>query len=279
MQKLVFTIAMIIVAFSVSAQTSTDLKADKVIAEKFFKEAKKASVQVNMITAAKFFLGKPYVGRTLEIGDKESLVVNLRELDCMTLVETCLALSRALNSNEPNFDGFTKELTKIRYRNGIIDGYTSRLHYSTDWIYDNEKMGIFKDITGQIGGKPFHPNVGFMSQNPDKYKHLKDDPKAVQQMADYEKAINSRTTYHYIPKNEIDTYKSKIKSGDIIGYTTSMKGLDISHLAIAYWEHDILTFIHASSSEMKVIINPISIADYCASIKTNTGIVVLRPKN
>ncbi|MDR1747260.1 MAG: DUF1460 domain-containing protein [Tannerella sp.] len=226
---------------------------------------------------AKFFLGKPYVGRTLEIGDKESLVVNLRELDCMTLVETCLALSRALNSNEPNFDEFTKELTKIRYRNGIINGYTSRLHYSTDWMYDNEKMEIFQDITDKIGGKPFHPNVGFMSQNPYKYKHLKDDPKAVQQMADYEKAINSRTTYYYIPKNEIYKHKSKIKSGDIIGFTTSMKGLDISHLAIAYWDDDVLTFIHASSNEMKVIINPISIADYCKSIKTNTGIVVLRP--
>jgi len=195
----------------------------------------------------------------------------------MTLVETCLALSRTLNSTEPNFDGFTKELTKIRYRNGIINGYTSRLHYSTDWIYDNEKKGIFHDITCKIGGEPFHPNVSFMSQNPSKYKSLKEDAEAVQQIADYEKEINSRTTYCYIPKNEIDKYKSKIESGDIIGFTTSMKGLDISHLAIAYWENGMLTFIHASSSEMKVIINPVSIADYSESIKTNTGIVVIRP--
>lgn len=44
---------------------------------------------------AKKLLGRPYVGQTLEINEEEQLVVNLRELDCTTLVETSAALALA----------------------------------------------------------------------------------------------------------------------------------------------------------------------------------------
>jgi len=277
--KKVHSIALLLlISVCCIAQTSTNMVRDRALAEKFFGEtARAADMQGAIIAAAKYFLGTPYVGYTLEVGSNEDLVVNLRELDCMTFVETCLALARTLQTcPKPSFEAFEKELTRIRYRGGIIDGYTSRLHYSTDWIYDNGKKGVIRDVSGEIGGKEFIPAVGFMSQNPDKYKRLKNDAKATAKMAEYEKSINARKTYHYIPKDEVDARKSLIKSGDIIGFTTSIKGLDISHLAIACWDVDMLTFIHASSTAKKVIINPVSLADYCKAVKTNTGIMVVR---
>lgn len=229
-----------------------------------------------IIKAALSLLNTPYVAATLEINEEEKLVVNLRELDCMTFVENCLALSRSAQHSAPDYDYFVRKLKKIRYRKGLIQGYTSRLHYTTDWIYDNTQKGEIEDITYALGGKKFKPQVGYMSSHPDSYPALKDNPQDVETMIEIENQINQRNSYYYIPRNEIWEKTSLIKSGDIIGFTTSLPGLDISHLGIAYWNKGQLSFIHASSKIKKVLINPESISDYCLQNKNNTGIVVLR---
>jgi hypothetical protein len=227
-----------------------------------------------MVRTALFFQGRPFVGATLET-EPERLVTNLRELDCMTLVETTLALTRTEKDPVPTFDGFKKHLQEIRYRNGIITDYTDRLHYTTDWVYENERKGIVKDMTEEIGGKPFEVNVYFMSSNPSLYKQLKDSPKRVEYMRKKENEIRSRK-YFYIPQDSIDTLKKNVRNGDIIGFTTHSNGLDITHVAIAYWLNDELTFVHASSAKKKVIINPESLAEYTKRIKNNDGIIIVR---
>jgi hypothetical protein len=229
-----------------------------------------------IVKAALFFLDTPYVAATLEGNDEEKLVVNLRELDCMTFVENCLALSRATQYPVSDYDYFVRELRKIRYRGGIIRGYTSRLHYTTDWMYDNAEKGELEDITYALGGKKFRVNVNYMSSHPEAYPALKENPEETEAIAQIENVINRRNSYYYIPCNEIREKESLIKSGDIIGFTTKLPGLDISHLGIAYRNKGQLTFIHASSGAKKVIINPESISDYCLINKNNTGIVVLR---
>jgi cell wall-associated NlpC family hydrolase len=230
-----------------------------------------------MISAALFLLGTPYVAQTLEVNDDEDLVINLYALDCTTFVENCLALSRAAQYPHTDYDSFVRQLKYIRYRNGIIQGYTSRLHYMTDWITDNASKGTIEDITKVLGGKQFCPQVRFMSSHPDLYPKLMENPNDIKIMDSIEKTINHRTTYYYIPKNEIREKQSLIKNGDIICFTTGLSGLDISHTGIAYRDNDKLTFIHASGKYKKVIVNPESLVDYCNEIKNNTGIMVLRP--
>jgi len=252
---------------------------DRTIAETFFQSATKAPIDSEMVQAALFFLGTPYVAGTLEHNEDEDLVVNLRELDCMTLVENCLALSRTMQLPSPEWESFERELRQIRYRNGFINGYPSRLHYSTDWIYDNAGKGIIEDVTYALGGRKFKTDVHYMSENYEKYAHLANNPDNVQQILLVEQAINARNNYYYIPKKEIAQRQSLIKNGDIICFTTAIPGLDISHLSIAYWNKNQLTFIHASFSAKKVIINSDSLIDYCNSIRTCTGIMVLRPIN
>ena len=219
----------------------------------------------------------PYAANTLEANEEEQLVVNLRELDCTTFVENCLVLARAMQYPDPDYDRFKHELRKIRYRNGVINGYTSRLHYTFDWIFNNIEKGIMDDITYALGGKKLKPNVFFMSQNPAKYPSLAGNPDEVQRIQAVEQKINARGNYYYIPKQEISHLQPMIKNGDIICFTTSIPGLDISHLAIAYRNKGQLAFIHASPTAKKVIINPEPLSDYCRTIKTNTGIMVLRP--
>ncbi len=228
-----------------------------------------------LVNTAKLFLNTPYIANTLEINKEENLVVNLREVDCMTFVENCLALTLSMQSSQPDYSTFCDNLQKIRYRNGIIDGYPSRLHYSSDWIHNNDSTGIIHNITEEIGGKELPLYINFMSTHPESYKQLKAHPEDIDKIKEVEANINHR--YHsYIPKGYISTCSNKIKNGDIIFFVTSVAGLDISHLGIAYWEKGQLTFIHASSKAMKVIINPEPLADYCQKSKSNNGIMVCR---
>jgi hypothetical protein len=241
------------------AQINTKLPLDKVIVE-----------------TGRFFLGKPYVANTLELNDSEKLVVNLRELDCTTFVETSLALAQTAKSRDFSFESFKKKLTNIRYREGKLNQYPSRLHYFSDWIFDNQQKGIIQDITRKIGGDSIRFNVGFMSKNPDKYKALSAHPEFIPIVADQEKAINQRT-YYYIPKSRIASICYKVKSGDIIAITTSYKGLDISHVGFALWQVKELHFLHASSQFKKVIVSEKTLSDYVNGVKSNTGVIVVRP--
>jgi hypothetical protein len=195
----------------------------------------------------------------------------------MTLVETCLALSRTAQYFPFDYDYFIRELKKIRYRDGVIHGYTSRLHYTIDWISDNVIKEEIEDITYALGGKKFRPNVYYMSSHPDLYAGLRENNSNLEGMVEIETHINQRNSYYFIPRNEINEKSAMIKTGDIICFVTSLPGLDISHLGIAYWNKGQLSFIHASSKVGKVIVNPESLSDYCSMIKSNIGIMVLRP--
>ena len=263
-----------------TAQWSANLQQDQRILSDFF-----ACVKANegesagdlMVKSATFFLNTPYVGHTLEVGgDGERLVINLRELDCTTFMETCLALSRAVAAGTSDFDSYCRQLQLIRYRGGRIDGYTSRLHYTTDWIADNTAKGIVEEVSRLAGGKPFPLQLSYMTAHSDAYTHLKGHPDRIAFMREVEKRLNAQGGYYYIPKQEISENQHAIRSGDMIGFTTSMEGMDISHIGIAYWQDGVLTFIHASSTAKKVIVNPESLSDYCAGVKSNTGIRVVR---
>ena len=107
------------------------------------------------------FIGSPYKAHTLETDGEESLIINLREFDCTTFVETCLALTTEFKMGGYTFDSYQYILKRIRYRNGYIDGYNSRLHYFTDWITDNSELGYVKDATKIFDGVPYPNKVNF----------------------------------------------------------------------------------------------------------------------
>lgn len=249
---------------------------DRAIYDQYVKamEAKKSlSTGDLMVETARFFLGRPYVASTLE-HVPEGVVVNLREMDCMTLVETTVALVRSLRPEHPSFSDFA-DMLLIRYRNRDCLDYTSRLHYTTDWIYENERRGVVKDVTREIGGRPLFVNLSFMSTHPDSYKQLKDHPEYVQKIAALEKEISARSHY-YIPTNDIHACASGIENGDIVCFVTTVNGLDVSHVGIIQKEGNRLSFIHASTSAKQVIVNKEPLQEYVQSIKRNSGIIVVR---
>lgn len=229
-----------------------------------------------VIKVAKHFLGTPYVAGTLEI-EPERLTVNTRETDCILFVEMCLAMSLTAKEAEPTFEKYVDNLRQLRYRNGKVDGYTSRLHYTSEWIIQGETRGIFQEVSRQCGGSVLDQKFNFMSTHPASYKQLKDNPKAVAKIRIAEQNLET-WDYWYIPKADLPECIKNIKTGDIIGFNSSTPGLDIAHVAYAYWEGDTLTFIHASYTEKKVVINKTPLVPYTNGIKGHNGLRVIRLK-
>ncbi len=235
-----------------------------------------ASYGDSLVAIGKTFLKIPYVAKTLEIGEKESLVVNLHGLDCTTFIENVLAFTQLYRNNESTFESFATILEKIRYRDGKLDGYTSRLHYFTDWISNNETKGLVKNITNEIGGKTVLKEINFMGTHRNLYPFLKDD-------SNYAKILKTETNlkekeFCVLAQDDIAANEHLIQSGDIIALATSIKGLDVTHTGIAIRQDDgRIHLLHASTESMQVEITKLPLVDYLKKIKSNIGIMVARP--
>jgi hypothetical protein len=220
------------------------------------------------------FIGKPYRAKTLEINGSEKLVVNLREFDCCTFVESVMAVFLTIKEHKTDFGAFKQNLTNIRYRNGQIDGYASRLHYASDWIRDNCKKGIIEMVSHDAGQK-ISFGLNYMSTHTELYPALKSNPAAVEDIKKIEIEAG-KTRFFYVSKHNLKSVENSIRQGDILCFVTSLAGLDISHLGIAYRTDSVLTFIHASQGAKKVVVNPGTLADYCMNIESNKGIIICK---
>lgn len=229
-----------------------------------------------MVAVGKTFKGITYVAKTLEIGKTESLVVNLHGLDCTTYVENVLAFSLLLRDEKSDFDSFVEQLKTIRYKDGKLDGYGSRLHYFTEWIRNNEQKGLLIDLTTQVGGVEIKKDINFMGTHRELYPFLKED-KNFKKILATEKEL-AEETFCYLPQDEIAANEHLIQTGDIIALATSINGLDVTHTGIATREDDgRIHLLHASTGPMEVEVSQLPLADYLKGIKKNIGILVARP--
>jgi hypothetical protein len=253
---------------------------DEVLCKKKFKflvddGVKSMSIGDAIGEVGKSFIDTDYVAGTLDKNMSEGLVINLTGLDCVTFVENCLTFARCVKLGKTSFDDYKAELKNIRYRDGKIDGYASRLHYFCDWITNNEDKGIVKNITADIGGVSYDKKIDFMTNHTKSYKQLSSSAE-LDGIRAAEEAINSRY-YYYIPTNAISKSYDQMQTGDIIATTTSIGGLDVTHTGYVYKEGGGTYFMHASSKSKKVIISPEELQDYVASDSKKTGIMIARP--
>ena len=120
-----------------------ELTTDSITVCQLLHEASQLPASANLpLFFAKKFIGRPYVAATLEGNDPECLVVNTRQLDCTTLVENVMALTLCVQRHNLSYYAFKHALVDMRYRGGLIRGYTSRIHYFTEWITENTKAGM-----------------------------------------------------------------------------------------------------------------------------------------
>lgn len=240
------------------------------------KNLEKEPISDVIVEIGKNFIGTDYLSHGLEVEGDEQLVINLTGLDCTTLLENSLALARCIKKGTTSFDGYLDELQFIRYRDGVINGYTSRLHYFSDWITNNVDKAIIEDVTRQLGGIPINFNLNFMSTHPDSYQQLKENPDLIPIIHIQEEEISLRE-YYYIPKDEFKSKEKFISGGEIIAVTTTVEGLDIGHIGIAVKMDDgRIHLLHAPSPNTKVQITEEPLADYLMKYKRHSGVIVLK---
>lgn len=229
-----------------------------------------------VIFYAKKLLNTPYVAHTLE-GDKELLTINIDELDCTTFVETLYALVKTTLSQRTTWRDYANNLESVRYRNGIMTDYASRLHYISDWIVNNSARGNLQDATTNFNSCKFMiKTIDYMSNHRDAYPSLKDST-IFEKIRNFEVGYRSHR-FPYIKKEAINSKETKadFKSGDLIGMVTKIEGLDISHLGVVLKENNRLYFINASMSGKKVQIEKQSFAEYLRDIRSCIGVRVFR---
>ena len=221
--------------------------------------------------------GIPYTSGSLE-GEVEECKVTLSGLDCVTFFESTLAIAQMLRADQTlDVPSLHAQVQKMRYRDGVVDGYTSRLHYFVDWGYENQVHGIVRDVTPTFARtSPDTRTINFMSTHINAYPALKNSPSNVERIKKIEDAINDRERF-LLKKNYIGETEKNLQSGDIVGITTTIKGLDVSHTGMIFRDEEgKVRLLHASLTQKKVILD-VELKDYLAGNSKQTGVIVLRP--
>ncbi|MCD8265753.1 MAG: DUF1460 domain-containing protein [Prevotellaceae bacterium] len=247
---------------------------------------KKGAAQASGASLTLFYAheleGTPYVAQTLEVNPKEQLVVNLRQMDCTTLVENVVALTLTTRQGSLSYKDFCLNLTRIRYEGGEINGYASRNHYFSQWIESNKRLGIVEEITepATLFTARQTLDLSYMSSHPSAYPMLKGDAEALRLIRKGEEALSGETV-SYIPKGLLpeggDTLRTAIRDGDILAIVTNKEGLDIGHVGLAVWADDgTLHLLNASQLHKKVVLEPMTLGEYLTKHPTMLGVRVIR---
>jgi hypothetical protein len=202
-----------------------------------------------MDVLSRHFLGYPYVADPL-IGSSDTSEVftaSLDGFDCVTYIETILALARASNADE-----FVEWLRKIRYEQGRIE-WERRNHYMTQWIRNNVGEGLLKPVS--MPAVPTHSRERVLSVVPG--------------------LAAQRTHVKCIPKSAAPRAAVHLQSGDVICFVSTRKNLDVFHAGIIVRDGKKVLMRHASRSRGCVVEQELS-----EFLKANrmAGVIVVRPQ-
>ncbi len=230
-------------------------------------------------------LGSPYAAGTLDAylsargadPRREPLVLTLSRFDCVTLVESCIAVARvAASGGEPTWAAFGREVARMRYRGGVRDGYISRLHYFSEWIADGHRRGLVRDLGRDLAAGEDRRPLRFMTEHRGSYAALKDDA-TFRVIGDIEQRLDT-IPRRLVPEERIASVTPGLRTGDVLAFATSLAGLDATHTGFAYRAKDgVMRVLHAPLSGGVVEVSRGTVAEYVQGLRTGTGILAARP--
>jgi hypothetical protein len=202
-----------------------------------------------MDVLSRHFLGYPYEPNPL-IGSSDTREVfsaSLDGFDCVTYIETILALACASDVDE-----FVEWLRKIRYEQGCVE-WKRRNHYMTHWIRNNVREGLLRPVS--MPAVPTHSRERILS--------------AVPGLAE------QRTCVKCVPKSAVPRAAEHFQSGDVICFVSTRKNLDVFHAGIIVRDGKKILLRHASRSRRLVVEQELS-----EFLKANrmAGVIVVRPQ-
>ncbi len=140
---------------------------------------------------------------------------------------------------------------------------------------DNQKKGIVRDVTKELGGLRYMKTINYMSTHADSYRHLSN--RSYLRLIKAAETRLSAQRKHFLPKKRLQALHTELSNGDVIGITTSMKGMDIAHMGLVVESDGVAKFLHASMSGGKVELSAGSLGEYLEDHPSHTGIAVARP--
>ena len=223
------------------------------------------------------FRGASYLEGTLDAPPTETLVVRLDGFDCVTFMETTMAMARGVAQGDRSYEGFARRLAQQRYRAGTI-GYCSRLHYFTDWLVTNERRGLVRIVSNEFGSRVLRDTLDFMSTHRSAYDRFAANDSLFACIQDMEAHLQAtQPPVRYVPQDSIRAVYDRLRAGDLLAFVTPIDGLDVAHTGLVYKGDDGATgLLHASLSD-GVTVFP-DLQRYVQQFDTQIGIVVARPQ-
>ncbi|MDX2346941.1 MAG: DUF1460 domain-containing protein [Legionella sp.] len=279
-----FIITLSFLSNSAITAESTQLTANKSIQKLYHTlDAKPTPMPTRLNQISRYFLNKPFQYNALGEGPHadydQGPLYRTDIFDCETYVDTVVAIALS-----PNFDAFTKCIQCIRYQDGHVS-FTTRNHFtSLDWNPNNQKTGVFKDITQDLVD-PNHQSIAKISttfiNKPNWYAKLSrtrirlPDASAEEKTKQFEalkqagKNLKAATVdIPYIPLTALFDDKGRanyalfnqIPNGailEIIRPNWNLEEqigtrLDVSHMGFVFRKNGELRFRHASLQEKKI---------------------------
>ncbi len=219
-------------------------------------------------------LGASYQVGLLDQSSTEQLFISFQQFDCVLFVESMLALARSIVQQKSSPSDLARQIEVQRYRGGHLKDYCSRLHYFSDWIADNERRGLVRNVTWASGGIPLNKPLDFMTQHRSSYPQLKSEAEFTCIKA-AETSLAQEKRY-YIPTAKISGIYPKLQAGDIIAIATAVPGLDVTHTGLLERRADGgVGMIHASPAGAVARANDLQ--TYVSRVPDAIGIIVARP--
>jgi cell wall-associated NlpC family hydrolase len=212
---------------------------------KAFRKVDEPGERLERISA--HLLESPYLNNPLGGGPdvQESLVIRFDGFDCVTYVETVLALAGSRAADE-----FSDALREMRYAGGKV-AWHSRNHYMLDWIRNNRRRGIVKNITNGPHAVTKTRRLSLIKELPAK-----------------------TVAFHVFPKQALARIRHLLETGDIVLFASTRRNLDVFHMGIVIKRGEDIWLRHASRMAGRVIEQPL--ADFLKAHRMS-GIILLRP--
>jgi hypothetical protein len=210
----------------------------------------------------------------------EKLRVELSRFECVTFIESSLAVARCGFRKEPTASCFEREVVASRYRGGALGDYASRLHYFDDWIDDNEARKRLENMTPALGGEPLTRSYFHISSRVLPRSDVSKDALAAltREVAATESRL-SRTPHLVLSREKAPAVLDRLEDGDLVAFVRERSGLLIHHAGFIYRAGGKPRLLHASSYHGRVVLTREDVASYLLRRPERRGLVVARPSS
>ncbi len=193
------------------------------------------------------FLNCPYYKNSLigAVDEREVFTASFDGFDCVTYLETVVALARASTPDE-----FIDNLRNIRYSDGIVD-WKKRNHYMTTWIRNNTRTGIVRDRTQGPGVVERRRCLRALTGMP-------------------ARTVRVRS----IPKKAFMRRQHDIQTGDLVFFASTRRDRDVFHCGLLIRDETV-RIRHASLSQGQVVDQELT-----EFLRANrmSGVIAVRPR-